>query len=264
VGSKRGLLYTREGNVTLLVLFVALLLIAGVTVSRSRAGLGVMFAAVVLVTLLVAFNRGWLAGVITLVLSPLLVLALIVLIFVGAVVIGGSWDELASSDLWMDPVGYVSTKAGLALDPWEEETRLVGRQATWEIFRDFRMFGTGLGTFHHVYPNYLKKGPLLYFSHCDPVQWLAETGLAGGVLALALLAAGLWTVVRGLMRLKDPFFRVLLLGCVVGCLACLGHGLIDYPFQVPGVTIIFVTLAAVSVILGNDQIARHEEEEFTF
>ena len=263
-GRSGGLLYTREGNLTLLALFAALLLVAGIAVSKSRGGLGVMFVAVPLLLILVAFSRSWLRGVVTLALSPVVVLALLVLIFVGMMLITGSWGQLFSGDLWGDPVGWCARKAGLSLKPWEEQARQVGRAATWEIFGDFRMFGTGLGTFGNVYPGYMHTGRLLYFAHCDPVQWLAETGLVGGALALAILGAGLWTVVRGLMCLKDLFFRRLLLGCAVGCLAFLGHGLIDYPLYVPGVAIIFVTLGGACVVLGNDQIARHEEDDFIF
>ena len=263
-GRSGGLLYTHEGNIMLLVIFSALLLIAGVVRSGSRGGIAVMLIAVPMLTVLIAFTRHWLAGIIALVLSPVVVVVLVVLILLGTTLVTGSIGELVSAEMWLEPLNYLDAKAGLSLNPWEGDVRMIGRSASWKMFTHFRTFGTGLGTFANVYPNYLRTGPMLYFAHCDSVQWLAEMGLVGGVLAILIVTVGVWTVIAGLFRLRDAFFRVLLVGCAMACLVFFGHGLVDFPLQVPAVTTIFVALAGVCVILGNDQIARHEEEDFIF
>jgi hypothetical protein len=73
-----------------------------------------------------------------------------------------------------------------------------------------------------------------------------------------------WTAVAGWFRLREPFCRRLLLGTSLACVAFLVHGLVDFPLSVPGVTIVFVTLGAATVVIARDRIARHEESDFMF
>jgi O-antigen ligase len=150
------------------------------------------------------------------------------------------------------------------LNPFDEEFRFMGREASWDIFGDFPMFGTGYGTYASVYPGYKVRGPMLYFAHCDLLQWMSETGLVGLALAVAILATLFWTAVTGWFRLKDSFAQRLLLGCTLACAAFLLHGLVDFPLAIPGVVIVFVALAALAVVLSKDRIAREEESDFIF
>jgi hypothetical protein len=245
-GSSGGLLYTREGNITLLVFFIAALLVYGLGISRSPGGVVILVVLLPILILLVAFTRSLLAGIITTV-------VLAVLVVVPLAVVG-------SSQL----VGFISGKAGVWLNPWEGDIRLIGRESAWRMAGDFPLFGTGLGTFAHVYPSYKIHGPMLYFAHCDLLQWMVEMGLVGTILAAAILVTGAWTVIVGWFRLKDPFFRRLLLGSALACVAFMAHGLVDFPLEIPGVAILFVALAAVSVVIARDRIARHEESDFIF
>lgn len=245
-GGSGGLLYTREGNITLLVFFVAALLVYGLGISRSRGGIVVLVALLPVLVLLVAFSRSLLAGIITVVVVALLLVT-------PLAVVGRS-----------PAIDFLSEKAAVWLNPWQEDVRFLGRESAWLIAGDFPLFGTGLGTFASVYPAYKIHGPVLYFAHCDLLQWMAEMGLVGMILGGAILLTGLWTVIVGWFRLKDPFFRRLLLGSALGCVAFLAHGLVDFPLQIPGVVIIFVTLAAVSIVVARDRVARHEERDFIF
>jgi O-antigen ligase len=230
----------------MLAVLTALLLIAGLLVSRSRGGIAVMAAAVPVLVVLVAFSRSLRAGVITVVTIAVLVVVPLAVIGVGNV------------------SGFIGERAAAWLNPWEGEIRTLGRQAARHISGDYPLFGTGLGTFVNVYPSYKVRGPMLYFAHCDVLQWKAEMGWVGMILAAAILLATLFTVVTGWFRIKDPFFRRLLVGITLGCAACLMHGLVDYPLRIPGVAIVFVALAALSVVVARDRVARHEESDFVF
>lgn len=245
-GGSGGLLYTREGNITLLVLFNLVLLLCALGLTKSRGG--ILAAALLIPVLLtmVGFSRSLLAGILT-------VVVIVLLVLVPVAVAGPS----RTAD-------FIGGQANAWLNPWQEEIRLLGREATWRILGDYPLFGTGLGTFCSIYPSYKIRGPMLYFTHCDSLQWAAEMGLVGTILAGAILVTGVATVIVGWFRLKDPFFRRLLLGCSLGCVAFLVHGLADFPLQIPGVTILFVTLAGVCVVVARDMIARHEESEFSF
>ena len=245
-GGSGGLLYTREGNVTMLVLFTAVLVLCGLGISRSRAGVGLVLVGLPLLIVLVAFSRSLLAGVIT-------VAVILALLIVPMAVVGKT-----------EAVDFISTQIGTWLNPSGEEVRLTARESAWRIVGDYPLFGTGLGTFSSVYPGYKIRGPMLYFVHCDPLQWFAETGLVGVILAGAVLVVGAGTALVGWFRLKDLFFKRLLLGCVLACGVFLGHGLLDFPLEIPGVVIFFVTVGALIVILSCDRVARNEEEDFLF
>jgi hypothetical protein len=245
-GGSGGLLYTHEGNVTLIVFFIAVLLVYGLGMTRSRGGLAVMIGLVPILILLVAFSRSILSGIIT--------AAVIAVVLIAPMVVFGPSQVIK----------FLGEQAGGWLNPWQEDIRFFGRESARHIGSDFPLFGTGLGTFASMYPAYKSHGPMLYFAHCDVLQWVSETGLAGTILGAAILIAGLGTVVVGWFRLKDPFFRRLLLGTSLGCVACLGHGLVDFPLAIPGVAIVFVTLAAISVVVAQDRTARHEKGGFVF
>jgi len=79
-----------------------------------------------------------------------------------------------------------------------------------------------------------------------------------------MLGSLVWTVVVGYFRLKDRFFQRLLVAVSLAALAFLGHGLVDFPMSIPGVMIIFVTLAALAVVISRDRIARHEQDDFIY
>ena len=243
-GGSGGLLYTAEGNITLLVFLAAALLVYGLVMTRSRGGMAVMILLVPVLILLVAFSRSLWAGIITAV--------VIAALLIVPMAFGGPKTT----------IGFLSDQAGTWLNPWQEEILFLGRESARRIAADFPLFGTGLGTFASVYPAYKIHGPMLYFAHCDALQWVSEMGLAGTILGAAILLVGAATVVLGWFRLKDPFFRRLLLGSGLGCAAYLVHGLVDFPLAIPGVAIVFVTSAAISVVVAQDRTARHEESGF--
>ncbi|KPL04944.1 MAG: hypothetical protein AMK75_00160 [Planctomycetes bacterium SM23_65] len=261
-GRSGGLLYTREGNITLLVLFIAVLLVCGLALSRSRVAVALVVVGVPVLIVLVGFCRSWLAGLLSVIVSPLVVAVLMVVLTVFLLLVTGAASELLSSRAYEHPTEFVREKVSGYFNPWEEETRFIAREATWRIVGDYPLFGTGLGTFCSVYPSYKIRGPMLYFAHCDPLQWFAEMGLVGSGLVAAILLSAVVTVVVGWFRLKDPFFRRLLLGSVCACLAFLIHGLLDFPLQIPGVAMFFVAAGAVSIVIARDRVARHEEKSF--
>jgi O-antigen ligase len=229
------------------LVFIIALTIVGLGITRSRAGIGVAAVCVPTVILLAAFSRSWVAGLVTLGILAALVIA-------PLAVLGPA-----------EVRGLIAEKAGMWLNPFEEDIRFLGRQSTWNMIGDFPMFGTGLGTYSSVYPAYKVRGPMLYFAHCDSLQWFAETGLVGLVLAAAVLVTAVWTAVAGWFRIKEPFLRRLLLGTALACVAFLAHGLVDFPLAIPGVAVIFVALAASTLVIASRSgSGRQEEGDFTF
>jgi putative inorganic carbon (hco3(-)) transporter len=212
--------------------------------TRSRGALAVAAFLVPTLVVWVAFSRSKLAGLITL----------------GAVVL----VVVAFAVVYSLVRGNVAPQVDALLNPFGEEVRMNARVSSLEMVGDFPLFGTGLGTYGDVFPAYKVRGPDLYFAHCDLLQWFAETGLVGLALGLGILGVGFWTVVSGYRKLKDRFFRRLLIAVTVAAAAFLLHGLVDFPMEIPGVMIVFVALCAAAFVIARDQIARYEKDDFLY
>ena len=244
-GASGGFLFSREGNLLLLSLMVSLVLMLGVVVTKSRGGVLVMSGFVMLLLVVVAFTGSWLKGVITAVVVGLVLTTPMVV--VGEAQVVKTTREIAN--LTMNPIN---------------EGKSVIWDASGRIAKDFALTGTGAGTYGSIYPLYNEGGPQAYFAYNDMLQFKVENGWIGVILGGACLVIYLVTGVVGLVKMKDKFMRRVLLGTLVGTVALLAHSLMDYDLYVPATAFVFVTLAAVTVVLAQDTNSRRTEEDFVF
>lgn len=134
---------------------------------------------------------------------------------------------------------------------WEtldrQESRTTVWQNTWRAAKDFPLLGSGAGSFRFVQTLY--EGPRShahYYSHAEQsyLQVLLETGWPG----LGLLLCG-WVLIflragRAARRGPNPRHRIAAVAASAGLAAHALHGLVDFVFYVPGLTVTAVTLAA--------------------
>ena len=116
-------------------------------------------------------------------------------------------------------------------------------KGAWAAWREQPVWGTGPGTFAAVFPYYRSEtfaNRSILHAHCEPIQFLAEFGVAGAAIAaaagaLALLARNPESV--GL-REMPPFADLERRAFGFGLLACGLHSLIDFPLRVPVLALI--------------------------
>lgn len=173
------------------------LLFAGVVAGGSRAGL-VLTAAELPLVLVLAWRRG-LVRTAGLGWAGLQGLAALVL---GGVLAG--WSVVYARLTGIDPLSDV---------------RFPLMKSSWEMILAHPWFGTGLGTWPTVYPEFASfdNGLAANQAHCDWLQWTAE----GGLMMLFLMVG--WVGCMG-RRLVGSVWGV-------GFLVVVLHGAIDYPFQ---------------------------------
>lgn len=127
-----------------------------------------------------------------------------------------------------DPVRLVSTNSGNRWVWWKEAV------GAWS---DRPFGGWGAGSFPTVHLLYRTNRIPVAQPHSVPLQFLAETGLIGALLALgglgAMFAAALVRV-RAMPRGRERDLAVALLA---GTLAWFVHGLVDWDWDIPGVTV---------------------------
>lgn len=118
---------------------------------------------------------------------------------------------------------------------------------TFQIFKDFPIFGSGLGTFIQVFPMYRSFHILGLVTHSenDFLQLLSEVGILGTGLLAALFFFLLFKAFSGIRVLsrREPA-RYIGLGGLVGILALMFHSLVERNIQVPANAFLYTMLWA--------------------
>jgi O-antigen ligase len=116
------------------------------------------------------------------------------------------------------------------------------------MWRDFPVFGSGLGSFPVVFPRYSAEGTLESYTHAhnDYLELAAETGLLGiGLLGL-LVSLSFWAALRAQHLRKDPVMRGISFAAMMGIIALMIHSTVDFSLQIPANALTFTLLLAFS------------------
>ena len=124
---------------------------------------------------------------------------------------------------------------------------------TFEIIKDFPVFGAGFGSYLYIYPLYKTiDGNAIYdHAHNDYLELLTDGGVIGIILAgwfvLAILFHG-WKMVR--VR-RDRYAVLLGIGCISGIVALLAHSITDFNMHNGAVAYYFFFLCGLLVASVN-------------
>jgi len=214
---------------SLLYSMIAAAMYASVISSASRAGAVLTTAEIVLVPLLLwvrGRSTGREAG------AGLARMGVVLGVFTAVV----GWESVWVR-LWTpDPLGI---RRQLAL-------------STVHMIRSHPWFGTGLGTWPTVYPQYavVDVGIFANQAHNDWLQWTAEGGVP---LGLVLLTLFFWSL--------RPAFRTV---WGLGILAVFLHAIVDYPFSRPAVgSWVILIIALLAAESSTATTAAHGRGTFT-
>ncbi|MBD3415360.1 MAG: hypothetical protein GF421_13145, partial [Candidatus Aminicenantes bacterium] len=122
---------------------------------------------------------------------------------------------------------------------------------TWEMAKDYPLFGTGLGTFALVYPAYEDIGlyGFLRHAHNDYLEYFSELGLIGfGLLAGALLFMVICSFLR-FRKERNPWVKGLSMGCFVALAVIAVHSFSDFNLHIPANMILFTVIVSLCWVL---------------
>jgi O-antigen ligase len=130
----------------------------------------------------------------------------------------------------------------------------VSRQGIWEntfnIFKDFPVLGSGLGTFAHIFPMYRSfhiRG-LVTHAENDFLQLACEVGFLGTGFLMAVFLFLLYKAVSGIRSLSQTSSsRYLALGGMVGILSLMFHSTVERNLQVPSNAFLYTFLWAMVI-----------------
>jgi O-antigen ligase len=118
-------------------------------------------------------------------------------------------------------------------------------QRTSAAIADSFPVGTGLGSFQAIYRQYEDPAEVNRFfvnhAHSDPLEWLLETGLAGGLLLLAFL---FWWFARSWRLWRGESPDLMARAATIASAAVLAHSLVDYPLRDPAIQALFALCLA--------------------
>ena len=124
--------------------------------------------------------------------------------------------------------------------------------ASVEIFKDYPLFGVGLGNWELIAPKKASNklfGFKLDYAHNDYLQVLAETGVIGFTLLLTLVITFFVSFYIRWKSKLDPARRILLLGSFISLVLPLLHANVSFPFHMPGLCLSMLILLVSHLLL---------------
>jgi tetratricopeptide (TPR) repeat protein/O-antigen ligase len=149
-------------------------------------------------------------------------------------------------------VGWVGLDAvadRFALVVWEQvsDVRWPIWESTLRVVGDAPIAGVGLGAFQDGFSAYrpleVPAEKVVDYAHNDFLQLLAETGIAGLLIALWAFTALLTFTVRRWRVRRDPFVRGFVLSGVGGVVAAMVHSVVDFGLHMPANAVVLVVIA---------------------
>jgi O-antigen ligase len=125
---------------------------------------------------------------------------------------------------------------------------VLGHGYSWidilRIWKDFPLFGTGLGTFGNISAMY-KSTPaqsLFIYAHNDYLQLLSEVGVAGFTLMLFFFISYFVLVLRNWLRRRDSYVACVVLGGIASVFSMLVYSLLDFNLHIPASALLFFVI----------------------
>jgi len=150
-------------------------------------------------------------------------------------------------------IGLSNTLERFSLDKLLLEKRPVFWENTLGLFKDFPIFGTGLGTFSSLYPDWDQDGNLVrvYHAHNDYLEYLSELGIMGflfllmGILFMIIKSFLVW---RGRRRAE---VKGLALGGIIALICMLIHSITDFNLHIPANMILFSVVLSLTAVIAH-------------
>ncbi|MEA2231567.1 MAG: hypothetical protein QOD83_1383 [Solirubrobacteraceae bacterium] len=141
-----------------------------------------------------------------------------------------AWDKFSkvSQDKVSDPARIVSSNSGNRWVWWKEAAG-----AWW----DKPIQGWGAGSFAVTHKLYRKVELGVVQPHDMPLQYLAETGLIGALIVLGGLGFLFFAALERVRAMTPGRERDIAVALFAGAVGWLVHGLVDWDWDIPGVTV---------------------------
>ncbi|MGI9055568.1 MAG: O-antigen ligase family protein [Pyrinomonadaceae bacterium] len=218
------------------LLFITAIGLMGVALilSGSRGGLVALVAEVCFLVILTTKTKNYNQFVLKIGLS----VALVAIIVVGAILVGGESSLTRISET----VGSDNVTSGRT-EIWN---------VSLQIIKNYLPFGAGIGAYSVAYTPFDTFNGLMRVeqAHNDYLQVLTDAGMVGLIIGAAFLFLLFRTGLKN-VKTKNTFRRGVAVGALAGCFAVLVHSFFDFVLHTTAVSVLFLTLMALVVVSGR-------------
>lgn len=219
------------------LLFITAIGLMGIALilSGSRGGLVAFLAEIFFLVILTTKTKNYNQFALKAGLS----VALVVIVIVGAIMVGGESSLTRISDT----VGSNDVTSGRT-EIWS---------VSLQIIKDYPIFGVGLGAYSIAYTPYDTLNGLsrVEQAHNDYLQVLTDAGLIGLIIGAGFLFLLFKTGLKN-VNTNNTFRRGVAVGAFAGCFAVLVHSFFDFVLHTTAVSVLFLTLMALVVVSGRE------------
>jgi len=122
-----------------------------------------------------------------------------------------------------------------------------------EIINSYPLFGTGLGTYEHVYPRYktLIGKERWEHAHNDYLEGAIELGIPGLIIGIYILGGFYVMMFRVIRQRRSSLSRLLGIGGMAGVTGMLIHSLVDFNFHIGANALFFSFLFGYSLVVSH-------------
>jgi O-antigen ligase len=228
-----------------IALFLSLALVfmvSGLFVSLSRGGILAFAGSMIFLIMVLSFKEGWRW-------------------WLGFGLMAGVFALLFA--FWLGFVPFearIKTFSHLFQDATVQYRLQIWKDG-WKMLLDFPLFGTGLGTFAHIYPKYktIFSQATVMHPENDFLQILLETGLVGfGVYVWFFVAffRALWIRWKGHETNTAHINPKVMVGLTAGIVALLIHGIGDFNLHIPANAFYFAIVMALALSIKGKRIKK--------
>lgn len=114
------------------------------------------------------------------------------------------------------------------------------------MWKDYPVFGAGLGSFPVVFPRYSGEGTPASYTHAhnDYLEFGAEVGMVGLAILGLMVVMSFAAALRAQYLRTDPVMRGLSFAAMMGIIALMIHSSVDFNLQIPANALTFMQLLA--------------------
>ena len=117
-----------------------------------------------------------------------------------------------------------------------------------EMWKDYPVFGSGLGSFPVVFPRYSAEATVGTYTHAhnDYLEFAAEIGLLGLSLLALMVLMSFAVALRAHYRRGDPLMRGMSFAAMMSIIALMIHSAVDFNLQIPANALTFMFILALA------------------
>lgn len=134
------------------------------------------------------------------------------------------------------------------------DERLVQWELSLPLAKDYIGFGVGAGNYGEVFSLYRDSTlrPLTYDrAHSDWLELLIDHGIVGALILIAALVATYRVVLTAYRKRRDLLARGALFASLLGTIAMIVHGALDFVFQIPATAACFFVLLGIGLVAAR-------------